>query len=367
MTVAIGSIAFLLVWASEEQYQSYDFRRLGLSNRLTLINFKDLGYNSYYIAGATDRYTYLGNSVSPLHLLVIDVKTVDTTHVGLDLSSYEGLARGPLSVMVRDDELFLLGGDTRSVLKGTTGKWQLKPFLNGDITTFDQATPSSTGSVFFRTIRGRKYVLGHQDSLSLPATIKYDLLRSQKEGIFEADGLLACDAESSKLIYTYRYRNEFVCMDTSLTLLYRQHTIDPIDTARIQVSELRSGRSMMAIPPLTVNRMCYANAGKLWVVSAIMGAGERVELFKTSTAIDVYDIDEKGRYLYSFYVPYFRSKQLKSFAVKGNRLLAIHDRYFVEYQLGGLPDSVSVPNYDPSVERTTRVSNSRVSKTNSIP
>ncbi len=61
---------------------------------------------------------------------------------------------------------------------------------------------------------------------SSPVIESKDLLQKQVDGIFCTDGMMSYCKKSGKLIYVYYYRNQFICADSNLHLIYRGNTID---------------------------------------------------------------------------------------------------------------------------------------------
>ncbi len=47
--------------------------------------YTDIKYNSYYVAGLVDSCIYLGNVVAPLHVLKVNIITLDTQYVRLQI------------------------------------------------------------------------------------------------------------------------------------------------------------------------------------------------------------------------------------------------------------------------------------------
>ena len=57
---------------------------------------------------------------------------------------------------------------------------------------------------------------------------------------FGKDGSLNYSSKLSKLVYTYRYRNQYVVMDTCMSLIHRGFTIDSNSIAKIKLSKIDS-------------------------------------------------------------------------------------------------------------------------------
>jgi len=162
----------------------------------------------------------------------------------------------------------------------------------------------------------------------------YDLLEKQIDGLFCTDGMLHYDRATSQMIYVYFYRNQFLCMDTSMNLLFRGNTIDTIGHARIKVARIESENSItLAGPPAIVNRRSYACQNRLFVNSSLMGKNEDPDEFNSNSVIDVYDLGKEGKYIMSFYLPDYQGYKMKMFAASRNEFIAIHGRYLIRYNL----------------------------------
>jgi hypothetical protein len=72
--------------------------------------------------------------------------------------------------------------------------------------------------------------------------------------------------------------------------------------------------------------------GKLFFLNSnLLAKNEDRPMFFASAVIDVYDISAGGKYLNSFYIPYYRKKRPSDFLFFGHYMAAIYDRYLVLY------------------------------------
>src|SRR5690606_27633545 len=85
------------------------------------------------------------------------------------------------------------------------------------------------------------------------------LLQKQIDGIICTDGILVYDSEQQRLFYVYYYRNQFLCLNSTLDLLYRGNTLDTISRVKISItSQNGSHERTLATPPRIVNNLAYA-------------------------------------------------------------------------------------------------------------
>src|SRR5690606_35021463 len=215
----------------------------------------DLKYNSYYFAGVDNYSLYLGNTTAPLQVLKIskDLKEIQSIKITPEESSFHFRS---LQLKVIPPYFYLADGTVPCIYGGKTTDWKAKLKLEGaPYFTLIESMDSINFVFRSNSLRSGENIIGIL-KLSHPPQFKLtdQLLQKQnkKDGIFDTDGTLLVDKESAKIIYLYRYRNQFIVADKNADLLYRGNTIDTISQARIQVSEV-NGERTMSKPPLSVN------------------------------------------------------------------------------------------------------------------
>jgi len=193
--------------------------------------------------------------------------------------------------------------------------------------TYSLAVPLSACSFIFKRInqaRELEVVKFQSGKVRTPPPI----LQAQGEGLFSTDGMLLKVPGANKLIYTYYYRNEFICMDTSLKILYRGNTIDTNTTAKINVQYIASKKeyTLSSIPKI-VNKQTAVSKTRLFVLGGLKADNETDQLFEQSADIDVYQLSN-GRYEFTLSIPRkFSGKRLNDFFVDGQQLLAVYQHY----------------------------------------
>ena len=141
------------------------------------------------------------------------------------------------------------------------------------------------------------------------------------------------DHVTSQIIYVYNYRNQFLCLDTNLNLLYRSKTIDTVSQANIKVSGISSDNVItMSKPPLIVNKSSFVSNNFLFINSQLMADNDIVNFFKSSSTIDVYSMILK-KYLYSFYLRDYDGLKIKDFIVSEKQLIATSGNNILVYKL----------------------------------
>lgn len=158
---------------------------------------------------------------------------------------------------------------------------------------------------------------------------------------FKTDGFLSRNEPAGRLVYTYYYRNAFVCLDTGMRVLYTARMIDTNSVAKIKTAVYRTnGKKVrtMATPPVPVNKRGYIDGDYFYNQSALAADDEDLAGFmRPPSVIDVYRLSN-GKYSHSIYLPWYGDGTLISFGVRGNRLVAVYGRDMVIYQLTGKED-----------------------------
>lgn len=219
------------------------------------------------------------------------------------------------------------------MLKGLIGQWHAKRYVY-DSAYFTEAVPISPASFIIRSVsRTNRNFLSKETSTLPHLQIDTTLLAKQVDGLFCTDGMMHFNHDLNMLVYLYFYRNQFICMDTSLNLRYRGKTIDTVSHAQIKVASIRSDNSItLAAPPLMVNKKSATSGQYLFVNSALQAKNETAEAFNTASVIDVYDL-RNGIYQFSFYLFDFNEEKLREFKVAGDKLVALYDHYAVIHRL----------------------------------
>ncbi len=311
------------------------FIRLFPPHKIAFTQSLILKYSGYYIAGATQNHIYLGNHIASSQLITTNYSFTDTQHVQLllpdDTSKFAWKA---LRVVVDSPHLYMMEGITPTILHS------IYPFTKTSRNKlsnirFDQPIPISPSSFAFRTYDTtlKQDILVKENTSPLKVTMRTNILEKQIDGRFCTDGTLLYDKDASRLIYIYYYRNQFICLDTNLNIIYRAKTIDTTNRAQLKVVNVKSTHSLtLSAPPLVVNRKSCLSSDWLFVNSVLLANNEIKDSFDQHSVIDVYSI-KNGQYQFSFYLPNVENKRLKSFGVFKKNLIALYDHYGYIYHI----------------------------------
>jgi hypothetical protein len=333
----IGSILTIIIiylFSTSFNHRKNGFIRLFPPHIAVPLGSVDIKYNSYYIAGLTSNEIYLGNETSPTHLLVANQSLTDTHHFRISLPKNEKISEASLKVTVDPPNIYMVEGLTPTYLYGKTNELKLSSVKIDTMLHFGLSTPLTSTSIILR-----KYYREFQQnglikiSLSNVNREAPKILKKQVDGIFCTDGMFNYSFHSSNFLYVYFYRNEFLCIDTNLNVIYKATTIDTNTRAKIKVASIRSeDKSVLAGPPQEVNRASCVSDKWLFINSALMANNEKLIFFKDHSVVDVYDI-KNGRYRCSFYIPNPDGKKITSMAAHDNRLFTINDHFLQTFTL----------------------------------
>lgn len=332
----IGSVSVVLVLdASSYRWNRSDngFVRLLPPHLARPEKIMDIGFNSYYVAGAAGGRIYLANSVAPTRLLVTDEHLSDSQHLMLGVQGLPAIGKAPYQVALDSNSIYLLQGMQSGVLRGPLADLKMGPMRKS--IPFFTGVPLSPSSLVVRTYDRRlaQYFL-EKALLDGPVTggPSY-LLDKQDEGVFSTDGMLVHAPYSKYIFYVYFHCNKLICLDTNLNLLYKGRTIDTISHVQIRLGQIASeGVTTLASPAYVVNRQAWADGDRIFVNSRLRANNEIQSMFDQYSVIDVYGAGD-GKYQFSFYLPDHKGEKISSFGVFGKTLVAIYDHYLYLFRL----------------------------------
>jgi len=296
----------------------------------------NINYDSFYISGFDSERFYLGNYTASLLLLNCDYHLKDTIHQIMPISLFKNVDRGNLHSQINPPNLYLTETNTPTLIMARTPYGQERKVFLGDLRfdIFHYLSPSSFIIRYF-DFNLSQLVL---QKISIQSTIirgKKYIPTKQIDGNFSVDGNLTYNKLNHQFIYSYYYRNEFICLDTNLNELFIGHTIDTTTIARLTIKKLNSKGStetMLAAPPLYVSKRCITNGKWIYINSALVSDTENRAEFKRYSVIDIYN-STTGSYHGSIKLPDHQGNKLRDFAVSDNKLIAIFGEYLVVYTI----------------------------------
>lgn len=320
MLLAFAAIVSLFLLSEEIVHKRNTFTRRFPVHELPEDKKIDLKLNSYYIAGTENGLVYLGNYTAPFTVTIVDTALNKGTLVRLKpdtiLHHYKALHLRTLH-----NQFFLTDGTIPCLYKGNTNDWKavLQPRIQN---TFTLSEPIDSNQIAFRQLSAitESNIIGtFTKKDSMIRKVNRELLLKQKAGFFDTDGILLYNQQLQKLQYIYYYRNEYLTIDKDLKLVWTGRTIDTVTVADIAVSQLENGESILAKPPLVINKAAATYQNLLFIQSERIGKFDRAEKLKKAALIDLYDI-HTGNYQASFYLSNIGTEKIKSFKVIGNKV-----------------------------------------------
>ena len=330
----IGFLSLLFAFTNKGPQRDTSFKRGFLHDAPKKIHELDLKYNSFYIAGAAEDKIYLGNTTVPLNLMILDTTLQSKQEVRLKIDQ-DSLPYQSPQLRVIPPHFFLMDGTIPYILRGNTTNWKAysklkKPYY------FTNVQPIDSTSLAIRAISGKtnEFVLG---TISLSDTINImlsdKLLQKQVDGLFDTDGTLQYNQQLQQLIYTYRYRNQYIVTDKDLKLNFFGNTLDTVTQAQIQVGTISSkNQRKLSAPAITSNKYCATYGNYLFVNSKRLGRTESLILWEQASVIDVYNL-VKRQYEFSFYVDDIKQNKLKTFQVLNDKFIGLIGNHIVTYKL----------------------------------
>ncbi len=334
---AFGGICFislLFAFTHKGTERDMSFKRNFLYDAPHKTHELDLEYNGYYIAGADKENIYLANPRSPLQLTVVDSALQGKKTIKLSMDQDSLLMRSP-RVRVMPPYFFVIDGTVPYVLRGHTKDWKAYSMLKNPLYfSYVEPIDSVTLAIQAMSRKTHEFALGtiHLGDTST-MTLSHKLLQKQVDGIFDVDGTLQYNQQKEQIIYTYRYRNQYIVANDNLELERLGKTIDTISLAQIQVGSIASKNAKkMAAPALMVNKYSTTYGNYLFVNSKLLGRKEPLVLWKKSSVIDIYNI-KNNSYWFSFYVEDINDSKLRSFSIINNTFVGLIGNYVVTYHL----------------------------------
>lgn len=338
ITTVVGvSILLILYHISEATMKRQNpFLRSFPPHLAEYVKQADLRFNSYYFAGYDKGILYLGNYTAPLHGIAIDTTFKDKQEIRITPEKSNFQFRS-VQLRVAPPNFYLMDGTVPCVYSGKITDWKARLRLKENpYFTFAEPIDSITFAFRANSSNSGVNVLGTFKLTTPPiVTLSPKLLEKQPggDGIFDTDGTLLYNNGLSKIVYVYRYRNQFVVADKRANIVYRGNTIDTVSRAQIKIAQI-DGERKMAAPPLSVNTATAVCNSLLFVNSTLRGKYDNLKAWQNASTVDVYDL-KKNVYLFSFYIAGIEGNKLKSLLVTPTHLYALIDTQLVSYAIKG--------------------------------
>ncbi|WP_313101645.1 DoxX family protein [Epilithonimonas sp.] len=311
-----SSVVLILFFSSEHLIKKNNqFIRRFSHHPIQIDKSLDLKVNSYYFAGESNGKIILGNYTNPMVLTVVDSSFSQYRQKILKLDQYNHQFKF-LKLYARDSYFFLADGSVPVMYRGLITEGIAKTISYNKI-YFDQLAILDSTNVAFRTYnpKTQNRSTGIVNLLTGLYHLNPDIIKKQKDGLFDTDGLLTSDNESKQFYYIYFYRNTITSVDLN-EKISQQNTIDTTTIAKVKSTVMSNGKMKMTAPPVMVNKMATVAEGLLFNESNLMGNYENRDQWGKNSIIDIYNTKDKS-YRGSFYVQHKgKNKMIQMFATR---------------------------------------------------
>lgn len=324
--ISFLTIILLYYFSKNDSTIQGGFTRNYLSRALIKKTIYHFSYSNFYLAGVTTNTVYLGHTKRPDGLLALDINRGDTTYhpivtTAIPIDSH---------ILIDSPNFYIQQQRLSTILSGKFHSTAIDTLLYGVF--FVDAVVAGQGTLVFRTLTSNtdEFVLA---SLKDSIVLYPSLLEKQIDGKFCTDGLLRVNPTRDRILYTYYYRNEFICLDTAMNLHYRGNTIDTISRAQITIASIPSSQSItLSSPPRIINKNLQVGANHFYIHSKVIADNEVKENQRSYSSIDVYHLRD-GMYAFSFRLPHLSGNSLKDFRIHGKQLIVAYPHSIVVYEL----------------------------------
>ncbi len=322
---------------SKEPKNNNNFIRLFPSHFLTNWKGISIGSTPFYILGVVDSMVYIGNPAHPLLIKKVNYHTGTILNHDINISNKEKIAWSLLKTHINATGIYLSEGLSPTILYGNLHSLELTRQAIDTTIRFSRCLPLSPSSYILTTFDPhlKQNILVKQTLDPILSTPITKVLEKQIDGFFCTDGDLHYCQETNRLIYVYRYRNEYLYLDNNLNIIYKGKTIDNIGKAQIKIIEVGAGNMKhpsLAAPPLIVNAKSYVFGNRLFIHSNLRSKNEEKRKFHENSVIDIYSL-KHGTYEHSFYIPPYHDKPMQNFAIFGNTLIVLYEQYIVTFDM----------------------------------
>ncbi|WP_077400644.1 hypothetical protein [Cellulophaga omnivescoria] len=334
--LSIGFVTFLFLKSEYRMHRNNAFVRRYPHHPVNKIQDVPIGYNSYYFAGYFENKLYLGNTTAPLHLLEVNIKTRDTSHIMINLNESD-LPFNAVNVKLSPPYFFVMDGSVPCIYRGKINNWDAHLWMKDEV-YFMNAIPIDSNRLYIKSIHleTKASILGLYSKVGNKkgkVTLNFDLLERQIDGVFDVDGMMVTEKELSVLSYVYYYRNQYLILDKNLQMVQKNTTIDTVATANISLSEpINNGEVKMNAPPLFINKLAALSPKLMFINSNRLGRYEESKMLKQASIIDVYNWRKKT-YDFSFYFYNIENESLRELQVYENYLVGLVGNSLSIYEL----------------------------------
>lgn len=331
----LSAITVIMLFLSSEHIikKENNFTRRFLMNPLTEHATLLLDNDQSYFAGYTDDSLYLGNRAYPQHLTAVS-RSLSASKLMKIKPDYVRHPFRNIRVQVKSPHYYFYDGTVSVIYRGKLGNPNAQTISFKDA-FFTQLVVLDSMNYLIRTqeAKSRLMTLGTLHLEETPTVRLYpNILSHRTEGIFDVDGHLLRNRETTKIVYAYTYRNRFIVMDAGLQVQRELSTIDTTETAAMKSIRLSDGRYKMSAPSAKVNTSLCIYKDLLFNMSHLKGKYESANTWKKAKVIDLYHIG-RPHYVGSFYMYNRNGAELRDMIVTERYLYILIGNELIQYSV----------------------------------
>jgi hypothetical protein len=333
--IIIGILPVVVLYLHSENFHKNknSFNRTFPSHIILKTQVLNIGDIHGTIIGRASNTVYIDDYKKPSNLFIADMNLTDTQSIHLALPDLSIIDSSQIMIRADSPNLFMVDKLTSSVFICNEIRQGFFKTLKKFQFSSSEAAIVSGESAIIRTYQrnSQNSILAKLKWNQHPFLDTANILEKQVDGFFCTDGNLLIDRKSKRLIYTYFYRNRFLCLDSNLQIIYSAKTIDTNTRSKIQVRTVHD-QKILAAPPVVVNELAAFSGKSILVCSALIADNEEIKSFRNNIVVDVYD-SENGHYRFSFYLPKINDNRITSLVLEENKLFTIQGHSVVRYDL----------------------------------
>jgi hypothetical protein len=146
------------------------------------------------------------------------------------------------------------------------------------------------------------------------------------------DGNLNISSDN-RIVYNSFYKNSFYVLDSNLKSIYNGKFIDTITKgpAVNYIGDENNGRLQYSTPIRMCNPSSKIRNNILLVHSQVIANNDVNDQIKKNMILDCYKINERGKYIGSFYVPISDNRHLIDFFIVNDKIFLLYSNTLLIY------------------------------------
>ncbi len=157
-----------------------------------------------------------------------------------------------------------------------------------------------------------------------------NIIETSRVGLIKDDGLFT-DSDNYS-VYAKYHKNEYFIIDNEGESSKKLSTVNT-NLDSINVHQDKNGVVTIMGEVEYNNMRASIDKDKLFIQSGVKADNEEAFRFKFNSIIDVYQIENSNKYLYSFYIPSYSGVKMNSYKVYDDVLYAIHGNFLITYKI----------------------------------